>query len=224
MGHVLARATGKNALRTLTSLLFKPGRLTAEYLEGRRARYSGPVQVYLWCTAAFFLVHAYFPFVEIDFDEEQAVSTLGALFVTMDLQEGFVSRLSAQGITQDLFAERFHAVVSGYLPVFLVALVAGAALLVSGLFRKRPFLTHAVFALHWTAFFFTLEAVVRLFRLPVTDYTPLVLLVYMAIAMRIVYGQGWIASGLKAVVGLLAFVLMLTAWLASTSLVASLLA
>ena len=226
VGHVLARATGKNALRTLTNLLFRPGRLTAEYVAGRRATHAAPIQVYFWCTAAFFLVHAYFPFVEIDFAEEQAVSNMGALLVSIDLPEGFAGRLSAQNITEELFAERFHAAVSGYFPVFLFALVAGAALLFSGLFRKHPFLTHAVFALHWTAFFFTLEAIVQLLRLPrsVSNFTFLVLLIYLAIAMRTVYGQGWIASGLKALVGFLAFVLMLTAWLGSTSLVASLLA
>ena len=182
--------------------------------------------MYLWCTAAFFLVHAYFPFVEIDFAEERAISNLSALLVTITLPEGLGSQIAARGITEELFAERFHAVVSGYLPVFLVALVAGAAILFSGLFRKHPFLTHAVFALHWTAFFFTLEAIVQLLQLPnsFSSFAPLVLLVYLAIAIRIVYGQGWIASGLKAFVGILAFVLILTAWLGSTSLVASLLA
>ncbi|MCH2462261.1 MAG: hypothetical protein MK335_03335 [Gemmatimonadetes bacterium] len=54
--------------------------------------------------------------------------------------------------------------------------------------------------------------------------TPIVYLIYLAIAMRSVYGQGWIASGLKAFLGLFAFSLMLTAWLVSTSFVASLLA
>ena len=49
-------------------------------------------------------------------------------------------------------------------------------------------------------------------------------LIYLAVAVRIVYGQGWIVSGLKAFLGLFVFALMLTAWLASTSFVASLLA
>ncbi len=215
-----------NALRTFTSLLFKPGRLTAEYVVGRRARYMGPVHLYLWCTAAFFLVHAYFPFAEIDFSDEQVISTLSSMFVSVDLPEGFASQLSAQGTSEELFAERFHATVSGYLPIFLVALVAGAAVLFSGLFRKHPFLTHAVFALHWSAFFFIVEAVVQLLRLPdeVSGWLPLFFVVYLAIAMRIVYRQSWIVTGLKAVLGFLVFVLMILAWLASTSWVASLLA
>ncbi len=58
----------------------------------------------------------------------------------------------------------------------------------------------------------------------VSNSTSIVLLIYLAIAMRSVYGQGWIASGLKALLGLFVFALMLTAWLASTSFVASLLA
>jgi hypothetical protein len=51
-----------------------------------------------------------------------------------------------------------------------------------------------------------------------------VLLIYLAIAMRVVYRQNWIVSVLKAVLGFLVFLLMLVAWLASTSWVASLLA
>ena len=49
-------------------------------------------------------------------------------------------------------------------------------------------------------------------------------LIYLAIAMRSVYGQGWIASRLKAVLELFAFPLMLKARRVSTSLVAPLLA
>ena len=42
--------------RTLAALLFKPGRLTAEFLAGRRARYLPPVRLYLVLSVLFFLV------------------------------------------------------------------------------------------------------------------------------------------------------------------------
>jgi len=58
----------------------------------------------------------------------------------------------------------------------------------------------------------------------VSALLPPVLLIYLAIAMRVVYRQNWIVSVLKAVLGFLVFLLMLVAWLASTSWVASLLA
>lgn len=47
--------------RTFGRLLFRPGRVTAEYLEGRRARYSSPVNVYLLASFLFFLAEALAP-------------------------------------------------------------------------------------------------------------------------------------------------------------------
>jgi Protein of unknown function (DUF3667) len=41
--------------RTLAALLFRPGRLTAEFLAGRRARYLPPVRLYLVLSVVFFL-------------------------------------------------------------------------------------------------------------------------------------------------------------------------
>ncbi|MBV8495368.1 MAG: DUF3667 domain-containing protein [Gammaproteobacteria bacterium] len=41
--------------RTLAALLFKPGRLTREFLRGRRASYLPPVRLYLVLSVAFFL-------------------------------------------------------------------------------------------------------------------------------------------------------------------------
>jgi hypothetical protein len=43
-------------LRTLAVLLFRPGRLTMEYVAGRRARYTPPLQLYLIISVAMFLV------------------------------------------------------------------------------------------------------------------------------------------------------------------------
>ena len=73
---------------------------------------------------------------------------------------------------------------------------------------------------------FIVETIVQLVPLPslVPNSTPIVHLIYLAITMLSVYGQGWIASGPKAFLGLFSFSLMLTAWLVSTSFVASLLA
>lgn len=42
--------------RTLGVLLFKPGKLTAEYLQGRRRRYLRPLRVYLSSTLLFFVL------------------------------------------------------------------------------------------------------------------------------------------------------------------------
>jgi len=45
-------------MRTMKPLLFKPGRLTRDYLEGRRFRYTPPLRLYLFASIAFFLLAA----------------------------------------------------------------------------------------------------------------------------------------------------------------------
>ena len=45
-------------VRTMKPLLFKPGRLTRDYLEGRRFRYTPPMRLYLFSSIAFFLLAA----------------------------------------------------------------------------------------------------------------------------------------------------------------------
>ncbi|TVR96644.1 MAG: DUF3667 domain-containing protein [Wenzhouxiangellaceae bacterium] len=42
--------------RTLTTLLFKPGQLSREYVFGKRARYTPPVRLYLVCSILAFLL------------------------------------------------------------------------------------------------------------------------------------------------------------------------
>ena len=47
--------------RTLTPLLIRPGRLTRDYLEGRRARYMPPFRMYLVLSVIFFVVAFFDP-------------------------------------------------------------------------------------------------------------------------------------------------------------------
>jgi hypothetical protein len=45
-------------VRTLKPLLFKPGRLTRDYMHGRRFRYAPPMRVYIFSSIVFFLLAA----------------------------------------------------------------------------------------------------------------------------------------------------------------------
>jgi len=45
-------------VRTLKPLLFKPGRLTRDYMIGRRFRYTPPMRLYIFSSIAFFLLAA----------------------------------------------------------------------------------------------------------------------------------------------------------------------
>ncbi|NND44044.1 MAG: DUF3667 domain-containing protein [Xanthomonadales bacterium] len=45
-------------MRTMKPLLFRPGRLTRDYLDGRRYRYTPPLRLYLFSSIVFFVVAA----------------------------------------------------------------------------------------------------------------------------------------------------------------------
>ena len=45
-------------MRTLKPLLFRPGRLTRDYMNGRRFRYAPPMRVYIFSSIVFFLLAA----------------------------------------------------------------------------------------------------------------------------------------------------------------------
>jgi hypothetical protein len=46
-------------MRTLKPLLFKPGKLTRDYMSGRRFRYAPPMRVYIFSSIVFFLLAAF---------------------------------------------------------------------------------------------------------------------------------------------------------------------
>ena len=73
--------------RTLGALLFRPGRLTAEFLAGRRARYLPPVRLYLVLSVLFFLVAGAVGtrFAVLQFDDSRPLA--GGKVVTTDKLE-----------------------------------------------------------------------------------------------------------------------------------------
>ena len=90
-GFFAARFAGveSRALRSVSALLFRPGQLTRAFLDGRRAAYSGPVQIYLWCTAAFFVIQTFFPIVRLD-TEEPAVAVGVLIDQLRGVFQGFI--------------------------------------------------------------------------------------------------------------------------------------
>jgi hypothetical protein len=209
--------------RTLRALLLRPGHLTREYVDGRRVRFTQPLQLYLLAAAAFFLVASYRPFVWIDIARLQVVGRLPGLTVGNEVVRERLLQLPPDPAAHEIFALRFVGAVQGYLPVFLIAsvlLFSLAEYLVNHRHERR-FLPHAVFALHWTAFFLLLLAAARLLPAAwqVEIFTLVVGLVYLVVGLRRVYGQRLLASVPRALVLLLAFLLILAAWVQSAFVV-----
>jgi hypothetical protein len=213
-------------LRTLGTLLARPGRLTREYLEGRRVRYTQPLQLYLGAAAAFFFVNAYRPFLTFEPATGRVASSLSAVGVSGTMDSASRAGLAARGISMELFRERFEAAVTGYLPAFLVGSVLLFGLVLHLFFRRRPggYIGHAVFSLHWSAFFLLLMIVERLLpsdpsagpAVGTLDVSiAAVALGYLCIAVRQAYGQSWLATAAKTLGLFLIYQLLLSLWMLS---------
>ena len=223
--HVAADLTSLDSrfLRTLAQLLGRPGRLTREYLDGRRVRYTPPLSLYLAAAAAFFFVNAYHPFLSFDVQRRRVVSSLSGASLTGALDDRSLAHLAARGISLDVFKERFESTVTGYLPALLVGsvLLFGLVLHLFHRRQRRGYLEHAVFALHWSAFYLLLMIVERL--LPQDGGAPRVVnvliagisAVYLVLALRRVYGQSWLVTGIKAAGLLFLYQVLLLGWMAT---------
>ena len=72
-------------MRTIKPLLFKPGRLTRDYMEGRRFRYAPPMRLYIFSSILFFLLAALLSSDSISVSSADRSS--GIIRVTADSEE-----------------------------------------------------------------------------------------------------------------------------------------
>lgn len=194
-------------LRTIGPLLFKPGRLTREYLEGRRAPYVRPLKLYLLAALLSFGVLAIWPETAVQVvlkqpepaQEGASVPPPKAEELSSWKDRGFLKALEdprafGQALTANLQRAFFLL-----LPVF--------ALVLKLLYLRRGilYLDHLVFALHYHAFAFVILTALILARanLPRPVAVPIVvtlwlwIFVYLFLALRRVYGDSSLKAGLR---------------------------
>jgi len=76
-------------LRTLKPLLFKPGKLTRDYLDGRRFRYVPPLRLYIFSSIACFFIAAILASGKIQIDDDFEVRTDGGVQFSEEEQRKF---------------------------------------------------------------------------------------------------------------------------------------
>jgi len=90
--------------RTLIPLTIRPGKLTLDYLEGRRARYMPPFRTYLVLSIVFFLVAFFDPAEELgiflDAEESSPAAEESSQTAVQEFRDGFVEGLSAEGVVE----------------------------------------------------------------------------------------------------------------------------
>lgn len=225
--------------RTLVSLLFRPGFLTAEYLAGRIVRYVSPLRLYLSASLLFFVLLPFvagfdrlwqameprvnqasssetahperhsrtrdrvgdasqpgsslpggsgeFVLTRSGIDTTKVGGLLRPLAVYYVRQEAKLNSMSPREGSRVLYGEVVENV-----PRLVFLLLPVFALFLKGLYPRRLYVEHFVFALHFHTFLF-LGATVALVgeSMTVLMLLSLLALIYLFLAQRRVYQQGW---------------------------------
>jgi hypothetical protein len=226
LGEVVAEAWGEfvnvdgRFLASLRVLLTRPGGLTLEALAGRRARYLGPLRLYLLCSLAYFVAVAALPDRVL---ERRLRARAAAVAVTgaplpkscrppADGEPAVVRTMRRLDCKTDRDPIRFETARRANVPRLMFVLVPLFAAIVALTARGRTFPEHLYFALHLHAFAFLAMTVAEgatllpwpPARTGVRAAAFLAIAVYGWLALLRVYGGGWRRVATRAaVVGLL---------------------
>lgn len=233
VGHYVAL---EGALwRTLGNLFFRPGRLTSEYIAGRRRKYVLPLRLYITASFLFFLIVKVFGTgVELEItvapSELAAPAASGAASdtnrshcLTQPDQCNLVERITAKA--RDL-ASRPEELQNKFIPDLqrqMLSMAPYAALVMQPLFagliqlayrnRRRPYGEYFLFSLHMHAFWFLALLLFSVLPAGWDAAAALLVVPHGLLAMRQVYRGRWWALSLRwlAVSGAYAAALALTA-------------
>ena len=187
------------AWRTARTLFLQPGKLTAEYLAGKRRTYTPPLRLYLFISVTFFIAMAW-------------VAGQGWL---LDLGQS----VETDAVSQAQFmSEKLPRMMFVLLPIF--------ALLLKVIFRKRHYLDHIIFSVHLHSAAYVILALLLPFEtLANQNVFALVLqaglfayfMVFVVMSMRLVYDTSLAGAVVKAIVVLIAYMMVVSAMIEATS-------
>jgi hypothetical protein len=147
--------------RSLRPLLTRPGWLTNEFLAGRRTRFIRPLPMFILLNIAFFFVGSRMGF--FNFDYAMYVENR-PLFFVVDGRALAESRRTTLELEPDVFVARFNATSKQLKKSLIVVTVPLFAAVLALLFRgrRRYFVEHLVFSLHFWSFWLIVTIVVPL--------------------------------------------------------------
>lgn len=204
--------------RTLWTLVSRPGRLTLEYLAGRRARYVHPFKLYFVLSVLLFLALALsgYSVIRVSGGDEPVVTAVEVGAAGGEApSDGTVGAGDPAGIERFLAPlfelmendpDRLNRIFTDRLAKSVVVLVPVFALLLRLLYRRRPYIAQLIFSLHLHSFAFLvlllglgLDAAIGAAedRRPGNGLAVLAIMVYTFLALRRVSGQGRLATVAK---------------------------
>jgi hypothetical protein len=189
---------GRSAL-TVKTLFLHPGKLTAEFLAGRRRTYTSPLRLYLAISISFFILAAW--------------AASSGFLLDPGQDPGFDAAVQARFLSDDLPRLMFIL-----LPVF--------ALLLKAVYRRRLYFDHLIFSLHLhSAAYVVLALILPLETLAGQQLIAMIAQVafftyfvaHLVTAIRRVYKSGWLAVAWKSTVVFFVYVVILSAAIENTS-------
>lgn len=209
--------------RTFGLLLLRPGRLTVEYLHGRRRRYLHPLRLYLTASLLSLLLMQIGTWLDSDARRIKPLALGADTALAVDIGKGLVrvkpggvfecdlspwicARLKQRYAVEPqrlmLELEGLRSRFASFMPyaLFLLVPLFAALMQLAYLQRRLHYAEHLVFALHLHAFWFAGIVLAALAPQPIKSVLILFLLAYGVLAMRTVYGGRWGATLLRAAV------------------------
>lgn len=195
--------------RTLRAML-RPGRLTREYNEGRRQRYTSPVRLYLFVSVLLFATASLGFRVQAMLDTPEAGVAVSTHIETPQADELDESSVLGRALKHRLEelghmapAQRDEEIVTGALehgPLVMFCLLPIFALLLELVFlgTGRLYVEHLVFSLHVHTVWFLLAIPVLLLPLGWAGLLLLPIPVYTTMALQHAYGARWWTTLLRA--------------------------
>jgi hypothetical protein len=191
-------------LTTVKLLIAKPGQLTRELVEGRRARYVSPLRLYITFSVLYFFLFAVVPGAR-----ERAIRVTRT--------EGAITT-NAPAETFNKFADSFlnrlpHVVLTIMTPIF--------AVLTFIVYRSRQpfFFAHLYYSLHIHAFMFLIGSVALPAGRAGTVVAMVVAIPYHFLALRRFFGERWGKTFAKGIaiaalyVGFLVLSVLVVIWI-----------
>jgi len=140
---------------TLRTLVFRPGRLTADSLQGKRKPYIPPLQCFLICNLIFFLLH---PLIDSNTLTTDLHTQLQYTWHKEIAQTLVTARLAVRGVTLEAYTKDFDLAAVTLAKTLVILLVPVFSLAVGALYwrQRRYYGAHLIFALHFCAFWLLL--------------------------------------------------------------------
>lgn len=155
LGRQFLKATSSvdgRIVRTLRTLISRPGALTVAWIDGPRKPFAGPIQLFLLANVAFVAVQS---FIGTNIFSSTLTSHLHHQDWSPLAQRLVAARLAAPpAVPLDAYEIEFNRAVAFYAKSLVIVMTIPFAALLQPLFfrSRRPFAVQMVFALHFYSF------------------------------------------------------------------------